>query len=113
MFFAPLGVLVPGRLLPREAINQDVGPTVAVEIVSEHQEALGVGVVGPQPALESGNGFFGTVSPLSLEAGIRGSILMPLLESRSLIPKRARDYVHVAVVIEVCVARALGPELVG
>src|SRR5258708_2818668 len=66
-----------------------------------------------EAAFVSGYGFFRAVRLLEFEARVGGEDFVALLEFRALIPKRTRDDVRFAVVIEVADVGALRPELVG
>src|ERR1035441_6279086 len=108
-----LRVLEPGGFLPGKAIHQHVRPAVAVEVVSESEETIRIGVVHPQRALEARHRLFHAVGLLALEGGVGGIDFVPLLEIRPFIPVSAGDDIHLAVVIEIADSRAFGPELVG
>ena len=113
MSFAALRVFVPRCLFTWKAISQNISPTVAIEIIREHEEAFRIGVVCAQATLKTGNGFFCSVWFLAFESGIGGGKLMPLFEVRPFVPEGTRDNIYFAIMIEITEGCTLGPELVG
>src|SRR2546421_11966662 len=67
MAFTGFGVFVPGGFFAGEAIDDNVGPAILIEVVGEEEEAVGVGIVHTQAAFEARNGFFGAVGFFSFE----------------------------------------------
>src|SRR2546427_6501261 len=57
MSFAALRVFVPRCLFTWKAISQNISPTVAIEIIREHEEAFRIGVVCAQATLKAGDCF--------------------------------------------------------
>src|SRR6266478_3153584 len=113
MSFAALGVFIPGGLFSRKAVNQNISPAVAIEIIGEHEEAFRIGVVCTQTAFKAGNCFFSAIYLLTFESGIGGGILVPLFEVRPFVPKGTRHNIHFPIVIEITEVSSLGPELIG
>ena len=81
MALAALRVFVPSDFLAGKPIHKHVGPAVSIDIVSESQEAVGVGVVGAQGAFEAGDGFDGAVRASPFKAGVGGPDLCRRLKS--------------------------------
>src|SRR5207247_289787 len=59
MALLTLWIFVPRRFLARKTHDQDVRPAILVEIVSEREEIVGVGVLLAESAFETRNLDFG------------------------------------------------------
>src|SRR5437773_10371773 len=94
MSLAAFRIFVPGSVLARKAIDQDIIPTIAVEIVGESYESVGIGVVHSQAAFETGNGLFRAIAFLQLKSRVGAIDFMARLEFRPFIPEGAGDDVH-------------------
>ena len=111
--FAALRVFIPGGDFAGETENQDVVPAVLIEIVSEREKVVRVGVVGAERAFETLDRFPCAVGLLQCERFRRRIVFVAFLVVRPLPPIGTGDDVRLAVVVEVAEAGAFAPELVG
>ena len=109
---AEMETVANGRFA-RESEDQNVIPTVVIEIVSVGEEVFGVSVVFAESTLEARHADFGDGAELEFERFLSGSVFVAIFEVGTFIPKRTGDHVHFSVVIEVSKIRAFSPELVG
>src|SRR5256885_13947715 len=91
------GILEPGSVRAGKAINQNVIPAVLVEVVSESEKVVRIGVIFAERALESRDGLFGSVLLLEFERFGGRVILMAHFEVGPLPPIRTGDDVHLAI----------------
>src|SRR6266480_2358886 len=112
MALAAFGIFIPNGRFAWETEDQNVVPTVLVEIVSESEKVVRIRVVDAQRAFEAFDGLLFAFGRFFVERLRRGIIFVALLEIRSLIPIRAGDDVRFAVVIEVAEVCPFRPVLV-
>ena len=109
---AAFRILIPCREFARKSEDQNVVPTVLVEIVSEGEKVVRIRVVDAQRAFEAFDGLLLAFGRFFVERLRRGIIFVALLEIRSFIPIGTGDDVRFAVVIEVAEVCPFRPELV-
>src|SRR5207247_3715271 len=112
MAFAALRVFVPGSILAGKTINQNICPSILIEIVGESEKVFRISVVRPEPSFVTRNDYFGPIALLALEGGIGGIELMTLFEVRSLVPEGTGNDIHYPIAIEIAEVGALGPKLI-
>src|SRR6266704_6379673 len=112
MTLASARIFVPRSFFAREGVDHNVGPTVAIKIVGEREEIIGVSVIDAERAFEAREVFFGAISFLAFESRIGGIELVAVGEAGSFIPIRTGDDVVNPVFIEIAESRAFSPELV-
>lgn len=115
-----LRVLEPPRLEAGKAQHDDVGPAVAVQVMGEGEEVVGVGVVRAQPAFEARHLLVLPVGGLAREGRFArrrsargGRVFVARFEIRAGIPIGAGDHVQLAVAVDVRYMCPLAPKLVG
>src|SRR5207244_8816732 len=109
---AAFGIFIPGGDVAGKSDDQNVVPTVLVEIVGEGEKVVRVSVVRAQRAFEALNGLLAAVGLLLFKSLCCRVIFVAVLEVRPFVPIGTRNDVHPAVVIEIAEVGALAPELV-
>ena len=89
MAFAAARIFIPGSILAGETVNQNVVPAVAIEIISEGKEVVGIRIVKAVSAFETGKILFSAVRFFAFETGVSGIILVTAGEVGAFIPVRA------------------------
>ena len=112
MTLASFGVFVPSCFLSGEANDQNIVPTIPVEILDERKKVIRVLIVDTQSPFESRNLFTAPIRHLALESNRCRIIFMSLFEIRPFIPVRTGDEVRFAVPIKIAHSGALAPKLV-
>src|ERR1051325_5156427 len=112
MAFATARIFIPGRFFAGEAVGENIGPAIAIEVVGERKKIVGVRVVRAIGAFEAWKDFFGAVGFFAFESGVGRINFVAVRETRALVPIRARDNVVNSVAVEIAKCRAFGPELV-
>src|SRR5256885_13196726 len=105
-FLAP-GILIPGGLFARETDDQNVIPSVFVEVISIGEEIVRVFILRSQGALEAFDFFFCAIRFLASKRYCGTVEFVALLEIRPLIPIGAGDDIHCSIVIKITEGRAL------
>ena len=104
-------VLEPPGILARETQDQNVGPTVAVDVGRMSEEIGTVFVLIAQPAFVTAEGHLGPVS-LALGNVVGRSVFVAHLEGGAFIPEWAGDHIGHTVPVNIPKTCALRPKLI-
>src|SRR5262245_42187300 len=104
-------ILKPTGVLARKSDNEDVIPTVLVEIKSPSQKIIRILVLSAQRPFKPRHGHARHRAELQLECRGGGIIFMALFEIRPFPPPWPRDEVVLSVVVQVPKVGAFTPKL--